>query len=106
MGCDNDHVVANLNGILSSWNSDSPLTCKAANKKIVFQIQFGKWNSHNRRIITNDKFKRFRLIVKPGTRQTSAPRLLVFSTFMMGAPSGIQTMLLMPRRVAASATPS
>ena len=38
--------------------------CKAANKKIVFQIQFGKWNSHNRRIITNDKFKRFRLIVK------------------------------------------
>ncbi len=36
---------------------------------------------------------------------TSAPRFLVFSTFIKGAPSGMQTMLLMPRRVAASATP-
>ena len=34
-----DHIVTNLNGILTSWNADSPFTCKAADEEIVFQIK-------------------------------------------------------------------
>ena len=34
-----DHIVTNLNGILTSWNADSSFTCKAADEEIVFQIK-------------------------------------------------------------------
>jgi hypothetical protein len=43
-----------------------------------------------------------------GARERASPRhrgRRVFSTFMIGAPSGMQTMLLTPMWVAASATP-
>ena len=64
MCCYDDHVVADLDGILSSGDAYSPVTGQTAYKEIVFQFQIGQRDPHNRRIIPDVEFQSLRLIIK------------------------------------------
>src|SRR5699024_11786545 len=62
--CYDDHVVADLNGILSSGDAYSTVPGQTAYKEIVFQFQIGQRDPHNRRSIPDVEFQSFRLIIQ------------------------------------------
>ena len=64
MRCYDDHVVADLNGILSSGDAYSAVPGQTAYKEIVFQFQIGPRETYNRRIIQDIELQSFRLVIQ------------------------------------------
>ena len=49
---------------MASWNTDSAISVKAANQKILLQVQFLQSLAHNRRMIADLKLQGFCLAVQ------------------------------------------
>ena len=64
VGGNNYYAVTDFQGIVASWNTDSAISVKAANQKILLQVQFLQSLAHNRRMIADLKLQGFCLAIQ------------------------------------------